>query len=274
MAELSGRDLVDPDGELVSEDAIDLYAEAGRVAEVSPTPGRWRSRRQAIEESQRKADLQESSSVDLSSRPSYARADFDKALEAPSAVDSVRLGHRPEPAGRRGRVGQLDDPAVPLDDNSEAIAAEFRSPSGGATRPGASRPQTGPAAPQEVVPAREEREPARKTGDLIRGGVLGLLLGAGSVLAAYFGGALPTAARPPRRWRRRSSITSVEVARLKQDTDVARKEAADAKADTARQVAEAKKAGEDDNRQLADAKAASDADARRLTQEAQKARTD
>ena len=271
-ADVSGRDLVDPDLAMASEDAIDLYAEPAASPNITDS-GTLEISEQAIEESQRKAEMQESSSVDLSSRPSY-HGELERALEAPSAVggpsdSDIDLNL---PAGGDDQdSSMIHRGAAEVD--PDALAAEFKAPRKAPEPPPAPRKPAAKAHRTEVVPARERREPGGKTAYLV-GGVLGLVLGVGGVLAAYFAGALPGRQPAPKGGAVAAADTSAEVARLKQDADAARKEAADAKADTARQVAGARKAGEDENRQLADAKAAGEAEVRRLMQEAQKARTD
>ena len=80
----------------------------------------------------------------------------------------------------------------------------------------------------EIVPGREERRSGGGVSNLVRGSVLGLILGAGGVLAAYFGGAMPN--RGPEMTPQPGTDNSAALAQLKQDADTAKKDAADAKA--------------------------------------------
>lgn len=264
--ELSGRHLVDSQAELESEDAIDLYAGPAAAPSITDS-GTLEVSAEAIEESQRKVEMQESSSVDLSSRPSYAGTEFDEALEAPSNAGSDSDVDLSLPAVE-DEGGSSVIHRGKLDANSEAIAAEFK-----ARRQAKDRPRPAPvtkAAKPRLVPVREEPAPGRGgRGALIGASVLGLLIGASGVLAAYFGGALPA------RTGGGELPTSLppDVVRLNQALADVRKEAADAKAEADRQVA-ARKEAVDQVQQHSTARAAAEAQTKRAMADAQKAEAD
>jgi hypothetical protein len=270
--ELAGRDIVDSSADLGSEDAIDLYAEPAASPNITDS-GTLEISEKAIEESQRRAEFQESSSVDLSSRPSYHGAEFENALEAPSAVDlksdaDIDLNlPAVEDDGNSSMVHR-----EPLEVNSEALAAEFRARR--QAREGTGEEQLRRKAKRtrdELVPVRDDSAGAGRTGYLLRGSVLGLIVGAGGVLGAYFVGALPdrhAAGKGP------TIDNSAELVRLKQDADAARKDAVDAKGDVARQVDDARKTAAAQIQQLTEARAAGEAQARKLMGDAQKAQAD
>ena len=212
---------------------------------------------EAIEESQRKTELQESSSVDLSSRPSYHGAEFDSALEAPSGGVGLGLGHRPELASRGGRRRELDRP-------SAGAGRQLRRPWRPSSRP-AGRPRTrlatkaadakGPGPPGGgPAPGRAGPEPRR--GALIGASVLGLLLGASGVLAAYFGGVLPNrkagGVDPP------TAPHSADAVQLKQQLTTAQNEAAECAGRGGPAMATARKAAEGELQRLTTAKTAAE----------------
>jgi hypothetical protein len=261
---LAGRDLVGSDPGIESEDAIDLYAEPAAAPSITDS-GTLEISEKALEESQRKAEMQESSSVDLSSRPSYNGSEFDAALEQSSGM--VRPASDSDvdmnlPAGaasaedssmiHRGRPG----------DSPEALAAELKARRKPKT---ADEPVQKKPARREVVPAGEERAAGPGLTRLIGATAFGLVLGAGGVFAAYFAGALPNGKAPAK-----GPDQSAEIAKLKQDADAARKEAVAAKADVARQVADARNASADEIRQLGTARDAAEAKMKGAIADAQK----
>jgi hypothetical protein len=230
-----GLELIGTDRE--SEDAIDLYADAAIAPSISDS-GTLEISEKAMADAQRRAELQESSSIDLNSRPSLAGEDFEAAIEAPSS-HSVRSDSDVDlnlpPVQDEGGSSLVHGKAA-LDQNSAVLAAEFESRRRKQSESGSVKKARKRG---EIRPARDDEAPVRSGGYLIHGGIIGLLLGAGGMLAAYFGGALPN--RQPE-----TSVAvaenSTDLARLKQDAEAARKEADQAKANLDQQVAEAKKA--------------------------------
>jgi len=235
-------DLTGPASGLHSEEAIDLLA--GPAAPPSLTDsGTLEISPEAREESERRSQELESSAVDLNPRPSFSGSEFDVALEPERPVRS------------RGSDADIDLNLPPLEDASgssviqprvlaadqKALAEEFearrRKPV--ADKP-AERARPSPAR-RELIPVRGERAGDRSSrGYLLHGGIIGLLLGAGAVLAAYFGGALPN---------RKSGTTeqSAEVTQLKQDLSNAKREAADNKLTADTSLAGVRKALTDAN---------------------------
>ncbi|HEX3148659.1 MAG TPA: hypothetical protein VHR66_11275 [Gemmataceae bacterium] len=245
-----------------SEDAIDLYADAAVAPSITDS-GTLEISEKAMADAQRRAEEQESSSIDLNSRPSFAGEEFDAALEAKSNASirsdsdiDLNLPAVEDPGNSSLVRGQSN-----LDENSAILAQEFETRR---KERAASDSNRRPRKRGDVVPARDDEAPVRSGGYLIHGGIIGLLLGAGGVLAAYFGGALPN--RQPEN-KPVVADNSAELARLKQDAEVARIAADQMKTSLERQVADAKlaSAGEitqlkaDAERARADAQKASDA---------------
>jgi hypothetical protein len=273
--ELSGRDLVGADLAIESEDAIDLYAEPAASPSITDS-GTLEISEKALEESQRKAEIQESSSVDLSSRPSYHGTEFDSALEAPSGVEhgsdsdiDMNL-----PVGAEADENSSLIHRASANSDSDALAAEFQARRRAKEMDGPPK-KPAPAKRREVVPARKDAAPAGRS-RLIGASAFGLLLGAGGVVAAYLAGALPD-----RGASAKGPDQSAEIARLRQDADVARKEAAAAKADVGRQMADARKADADkinklemDSKEAVAQKTEAVAQMNRAVADARKAETD
>jgi len=222
LSESQGASPSDVDLELSrpgSDDAVDIYAQGGSPPSLSDS-GTLEISEEAIEESQRNADLQNSSSVDMSSRPSFASSEFDVGIESHgnswhSPESDIDLDLPPiEDEGNSSAILPREE----LESTQAAIAAEFKA------RRQRSRDED--SGRNEIVPSRSDEPERKRRGYLLHGGVLGLLLGAGSVLAAYFGGALPdrkTEATPP------VTDSSGQLAQLRDESFASQKLAADSK---------------------------------------------
>lgn len=231
--EITDADLADSRPGLGSDDAVDLTSDPAPGPSLTDS-GTLEISAEALEESQRRAEAEQSSSIDLSSRPSFPASDFDVDLDALARTGTDSDIDLNLPAAEDEANASLVHRNAALDHNSAALAAAIE-----ARRQGRDLDPTAGA----IVPARGDR-PVRSGGYLIHGGIIGLLLGAGGVLAAYFGGVLPN--RQPVPAAAAAVEPSADLARLRQDVQTARQEA-------------------DADRQLADLKAAADtaaADAR------------
>jgi hypothetical protein len=271
----SDLDLSGPASSIGTNEAVDLYSGTPQPPSITDS-GTLEISEEALAESQRRAEELESSSIDLNSRPSLS-AEFDMNARAATAASDSDIDLSLPPMEDEGSSSVIVKRDV-LDENQEAIAAEFeaRRQRAGAKESGDKKRKR--TTRNEVVPARDDEVPAaHRRGYLLHGGVLGLLLGAGGVLAAYFGGALPNrkaeGTAPP------ADNTAI-VAQLRQEADAAKKKEADAHAaaDAIRKSltdagVDPSKVGES-MKQLADAKTASDNRANTLAAEAQKAKTD
>lgn len=204
-----------------SEDVVDVYALGGIAASLTDS-GTLEISEEAIEESQRNADIKNSSSVDLNSRSNFSGADFVLELQEPAGL---RPGHSSDsdidldlpPSQDEGDSSLILSRDL-LDANQAAIAAEFKARKQHFIAKDSSR--------NEVVPSRRDEPERQRRGYLLHGGILGLLFGAGSVLAAYFGGALPN---------RNQAIApavadnSGQIAQFREESIAAKKQAAENK---------------------------------------------
>jgi hypothetical protein len=267
-----GVDLSDPESFSSIDEAVDLYAEAANPPSISDS-GSLEISPEAYAESQRKAEQQESSSVDLNTPPNFP-SNFDLEPGAAAASPASRVSESdidlnlPPVQDETGsslihRGGSEDD--------DKDLAAELEARRRPADRKAKESPERARAKARQVAPARRDESGGRKNGPLFIGGAVGLLIGAGAVLAAFFGGLLP---------ERKSQTSapaadnSAVVAQLKQEAETAKKEAADARAraDTARRaISDAgmnPDRAADDIKALVDARAASDAKVRQLNEAA------
>lgn len=208
----------DDRGEIVPESrpgadaVVDLYNESPHRPPSLTDSGSLDISEEAIEEARRRSELMESSSVDLSSRPNLLESRFDLNSQSGHEVD-LDL----PPVAEDGSSSMVY-PRQAVRENQEALEAEFED----------RRRRGGGAEPPR--PARRDEARAGGGGQyLLRGTVLGLLLGVGGTLGAYFGGLLPNGS-PVTTVATGGGDTSAEVAQLKKDVAAARAEAADAKA--------------------------------------------
>jgi hypothetical protein len=260
--EVGGREIVDSDAGTGSEEAIDLYAEPAPAPSITDS-GTLEISKEALAENQRRTEAEESSSVDLSSRPSLHSGEFDQALDAASrGLQSDADIDLNLPASDDKGDSSMVYRQNGLDANSQALAAEFEA----RRKKGERKARRG-----DVVPARERPERVRSGGYLIHGGVIGLLLGAGAVLAAHFAGVLPT-----RKADANSAQTNENRAPAPDylaDLNRMRGEAAQTKVKLDELSADAKK-NADEVARLSELKAASDAEVKTLRADAEKARNE
>jgi hypothetical protein len=201
-----------------SDDAIDLYAEGGAIPSLSDS-GTLEISDEVRAESQRRTEAQESSSIDLNSRPSMSGSEFDMNLANAPARGSESDIDLNLPAVVDTGSSSLVHPPGGLAANRDVIAAEFEARRRN-DEPELSRRRKRSPVPLDGSGSRGGR------GYLIHGGVIGLLLGAGGVLAAYFGGALPDRGAKP---VVAAPDNSAEVAKLRDEATEARKQAEAAK---------------------------------------------
>jgi hypothetical protein len=255
-----------------SDEDVDLYTENKRPPSITDS-GTLEIAEEVVSESQRRIEQLDSSSIDMNSRPNLSSSEFE--VEVPS--------------GSKPGVGVTSDvdmalPAVndesgsslihrrPAEIDEAALAAHFRA------RKRARAEARKAGQPSDIVPSRDDEVPAaRRRGYLLHGGVLGLLLGAGGVLAAYFGGALPD--------RKAAASTpvvdnSAALTQARQQADAAKKDADDARASAEaikKSLADAGIDAEkpaDSLKQIAEARAASEARVKSLLTESATAKAD
>jgi TPR repeat len=258
-------DLGGPDSAAGGDEAVDLYS-GGRPPSLSESGALQMPERPAADAG-RGAPPKESSAVDLASSDS-------------GSVFDVAIG---EDEARALSDANIDVQIPPLEDESAA-----RLPKAPPTqrRPGQKRPSQPPPPRPTVTPARVERLEARGGGRLlVLGGALGLVLGAGAVLAAYFAGVLPGRGEKPTTTAAavNPADNSAELTRLRQEADAAKAEAAAAKTNADTQLGSVRKALADAGapnpdrpaeaiKALASAAGAGDARVQQLTAEANKQR--
>ena len=276
----SDLDLTGPASSFGSDDAVNIHAGTTHPPSITDS-GTLEISEEAMAESQRQSEQSESSSIDMNSRPSMSGSDFDVQIQPPlpgTLGSDADIDLSLPPVEDESDSSMIAKRGI-LEENQEQLAAEFEARRKRTAEKDAGKKERAKPARREVVPARDDEVPAaHRRGYLLHGGVIGLLLGAGGVLAAYFGGALPNrgsdgAKSPP-------ADNSANVAQLRQEADAAKKKEADAlaAADAIRKsIADAgidpDKVGES-VKQLADAKTASDNRANSLATEAQKAKND
>ncbi|MBO0700675.1 MAG: hypothetical protein J2P46_19925 [Zavarzinella sp.] len=203
-------ELTGPESALSVDESVDLLTPVGPPGLTES--GSLEMPEGASEEIQRRLPPKESSAVDLGT-PSSADSVFDLDADGGSLV-------------RTGSDAAIDLALAPLEDESNSKlkgAVETK------RRPGLKAPAKAPPGQPVVTPARiQSLEPRGGGRFLAIGGALGLLIGAGGVLGAYFGGVLPghgdkpaAAVAPP--------DNSAELARLRQEAADARNEAVAAK---------------------------------------------
>jgi chemotaxis protein histidine kinase CheA len=272
-------DLAGPASGIGSDDAVDLYAEAAAVPPSISDSGSLEISERALEEAHRRSEIMESSSVDLSSRPSFSGSEFDIALSGPSDVAHAAQASEHEidlslPAAENEADSSMVHPRGKLEANQAALAAALdarRRTDGG--------PEKDEPAP--IRPVRREKGPPPSRGReyLFRGAAVGLLIGAGGVLGAYFAGILPG------RGTAAPAESAAEIDRLRKEADAARAEARNTQTRADLFMASVRKslsgAGvpNPDNtdegiRMLADAKSRSDTTIRDLTNAANTARAE
>ena len=265
------------DSSVGSDDAVDLYAETSRPASLTDS-GTLEVSEEAFAESQRRAEQLESSSVDLNSRPTVSSSEFE--IDVQSSANSGRtpsdsdVDLTPPPVADDGSSSLIRNRSS-LEAEESSVPDEF----GDRRRERAALEQSSirsRSRRDEVIPSNDDEvPPARRRGYLLHGGVLGLLLGAGSVLAAYFGGVLPStrAQNADNDLVLKKQLADAErqaqVAKLKADSaeEELRKARADAGLAEGASLAESIK-------KLATDKSAAESELRRLTASAQKAMAD
>jgi hypothetical protein len=256
------NDLNGPDSALSVDESVDLYRPAGPPSLTES--GTLEMPEGASEEIQRRLPPKESSAVDLGT-PSRTGSVFELDAAGGSGV-------------RPASDAAIDLALPPLEDASGSEppkAAQTK------RRPGLKQPAKAP----HVTPARVESLEPRGGGRFLAiGGALGLLLGAGGVLGAYFAGALPgRGEKPAATTAAAPSDHSAELTRLRQEADEARAEAVAAKTNANTATASVRQALADAGVPNADrpaeaikglvaAKAASDGRLQQLTAEANKQR--
>ncbi len=263
-------DLNGPDSSFGSDEDVDIYTENNRPPSLTDS-GTLEISEEVRNESERRAAQLESSSIDMNSRPGLSSSEFEigKPAEASAKSKSESDVDLALPSTDDEGSSSVIVRRAALDSDQQLLAEKYQA-----------RPQPSPNSPNQkrarsprvVMPSsHDELPPARRRGYLLHGGVIGLLLGAGGILAAYFGGALPDrkshAATPP-------AIDSSAL--LEQSRQEARAAKADANQSKASVVALKKSltdAGIDPAdpansiKQLSDAKIASDTRVKSLTDE-------
>jgi chromosome segregation ATPase len=259
-----------PSVSVESDEDVDLYTEAKRPPSITDS-GTLEISQEAMDQSQKRAEQLESSSIDMNSRPSLS--EFE--MEIPSAAQPT-FGSNPDVDFAQPRLQDESGSSLihrrPVEINEEALAAHFRA------RKQAREKARRAGQQSDIVPSREDEVPAaRRRGYLLHGGVLGLLLGAGAVLAAYFGGALPD-----RKAEASAPVAdnSGALAQARKQADAAKKEADEAKAAVEAVKKSLTDAGIDPEKpadslkHLADAKTASETQIKALQSDVTKAKAD
>jgi hypothetical protein len=261
----SGIDLGDAVAGSASDEDVDLYAEEAVHPPSLTDSGTLEISEEMLERAQRRAQELESSSVNLSSTSSVSEFDVS---------DSAA------PAARGGSEEDIDLGLPPMEDeanssmfhrrsqlqaNQEAIAAEF------ANRRRRREEEAADSAVRRsdsdvVSPARDDGRRTSSLTNLIRGSILGLILGAGGVLAAYFAGAMPNrgdkAAGQP-------TDHSAELAQARLEADTAKKATGNLRDSLTEAGIDPDKPG-DRVKALTEAKLASDAQVRAQSETAHK----
>lgn len=272
------------EGDRDSDDAVDLYAGAAPTPSITDS-GSLAISDEVIEEAQRRSQLMDSSAVDLGSRPSFHDSEFEAAFQR-----QQRLGNALPIADEASNPEiDLGLPVVPDDTSSSMIRNNQQDPLPSSETHALAavfeerrrtKGQTSGTAPIPA-PAASATPTAKRGGGMLVGTAAGLLIGAGSVLGMYFGGALPskgTAAAPP-------TTDAAELAKAKQDALDARTAAGEAVAKADAFAANVKKSLTDagianpDNvdgaiQSLVAAKSTSDTTIKNLTDMANKAKAD
>ncbi|HKB04968.1 MAG TPA: hypothetical protein VKD90_22285 [Gemmataceae bacterium] len=223
-------DLSGPASGVGSDDAVDLYAEVNAPPPSITDSGSLEISDRAIEEAQRKSQYMESSSVDLSSRPSFSGSEFDIALSnqsdvAPAPGSDAELDLSVPQTTNDGSSSMVFR-QQPLQTNQAALAAEFEARRRDRTDEEPVVTEAGPPRPARRLPGERRGDSTGRGREyLLRGTALGLLLGAGAVLAAYFAGALPSKGSASTGSTAVAGDNTAEIDRLRKDADAAQAEA-------------------------------------------------
>jgi hypothetical protein len=208
--EEGGRELVGSKPEMGSDEAIDLLA--GPSAEPNITDsGTLEISEEVIEQSARKAEIIESSSVDLNSRPQYAPpgSEFDVALDALTEDDESASGIDlnlpateqdaagssmiyPKPAADPALAAELEARRKTRKESAPQPVPEAEEvPSAKTVKAPKSAPPDVFPAKRVAVPRRQAARPARSGRTAIIAASVGLLFGVAGMFGAYYAHALP-----------------------------------------------------------------------------------
>lgn len=249
------KDLVDPnppyDLDSSAEEAVDLHAE-GPVSRGISDSGSLQVTDEEMEEASRKQRLIESSAIDLSSSPSSSMFDVHISAEPEEEAIDMELPDSEDPGSRSSMIRQEELEALPSQSakprarkktDESAIPARSRAPAVANEAPGEEVP-----VPRQLdrTPRSAKPEAPRKNSGMAVGAILGILLAAGGIGAAWYFKALPDrdsvfgdgVAKNENKGNENAG-NDAELAKAKKDADDARKTADDAKkaADDAKKAA-------------------------------------
>lgn len=185
----------DPDelGELIPESksgldaVVDLYSESAVPPPSLTDSGSLAISDEIVAEARRQSMAIESSSVDLSSRPSLSETDFDAIGQSKFGSEDIDMGLPAEADNASSSmVYRRGDPLL---DNQKVLAEEFDRRRRDSD-PTMQRPEIPPSQKGSIRPVRTEDSASgiNRLQYMIRGTALGLILGGGGVLGAVYGG--------------------------------------------------------------------------------------
>ncbi|WP_020470988.1 tetratricopeptide repeat protein [Zavarzinella formosa] len=215
-----------------SDDAVDLYGD--QVPQPSITDsGSLAISDEVIEEAARKQKIFESSSVDLSSRPSMHESEFDMdspPLSGSHTADEDAIDLDLPMTSNPGDSSLIR--AKDIDEESDNLREEYNT-----RRQQRAKPKQAEENEPELRPV-EESSGARSLKGALIGTAAGLLIGAGGVFGAFTAGLIPSSSPAP--VQQVAAVDPAELTRAREDAENAKTDLKEYQSTVAKAFAEVK----------------------------------